>query len=109
MNDHSYLVLVTRGHKGDLDCLRWAVGTPARYIGMIGSKRKFIEISKVLEQEGVPAEKIERVQSPIGLDIGALTPEEIAVAIVAEMISVRRHAVPSVPSLARQPKAQQTP
>jgi len=101
-------VLVTRGHKGDLDCLRWAVSTPARYIGMIGSKRKFIEISRVLEREGVPAEKIERVHSPIGLDIGALTPEEIAVAIVAEMIAVRRNATPSVPSLAYKPKSQHT-
>jgi len=100
INDFSYLVLVTRGHKGDLTCLRWALSTPARYIGMIGSKRKFIEIAKVLESEGVPAEKIERVHSPVGLDIGALTPEEIAVAIVAEMIAVRRSAVPSVPSLA---------
>jgi xanthine dehydrogenase accessory factor len=59
---------------------------------MIGSKRKFIEISKVLEGEGVSAEKLERVHSPIGLDIGALTPEEIAVSIVAEMIAVRRNA-----------------
>ena len=105
INDFSYLVLVTRGHKGDLTCLRWAVTTPARYIGMIGSKRKLVEIFKVLEGEGVPAEKLERVHSPIGLDIGALTPEEIAVAIVAEMIAVRRGAVPSVPSLAYKPKA----
>jgi len=108
VNDHSYLVLVTRGHKGDLDCLRWAVTTPARYIGMIGSKRKFIEICKVLEREGVQAERIERVHSPIGLDIGALTPEEIAVSIVAEMIAVRRATAPSVPSLAYKPKAQHT-
>ncbi len=107
MNDHSYLVLVTRGHKGDLDCLRWAVNAPARYVGMIGSKRKFIEICKVLEREGVPSARIERVHSPIGLDIGALTPEEIAVAVVAEMIAVRRNATPSVPSMAYQPKAQQ--
>ena len=55
INELSYLALVTRGHKGDLDCLRWALTTPARYIGMIGSKRKFIEISKVLEGEGVPS------------------------------------------------------
>jgi len=109
VNHHSFLVLVTRGHKGDLDCLRWAVNTPARYIGMIGSKRKFVEIAKVLEREGVPAEKIERVYSPIGLDIGALTPEEIAVAIVAEMIAVRRAAIPSAPSLAYKPKAQSAP
>lgn len=104
VNDFSYLVLVTRGHKGDLTCLRWALTTPARYIGMIGSKRKFIEIAKVLESEGVPAEKIERVHSPVGLDIGALTPEEIAVAIVAEMIAVRRNAATSVPSLSTQRK-----
>jgi len=100
INEFSYLVLVTRGHKGDLTCLRWALGTPARYIGMIGSKRKFIEIAKVLESEGVPAEKLERVHSPVGLDIGALTPEEIAVAIVAEMIAVRRNATSSVASMA---------
>jgi xanthine dehydrogenase accessory factor len=91
INEFSYLALVSRGHKGDLTCLRWAVNTPARYIGMIGSRRKFIEICKVLESEGVPPEKLERVRSPIGLDIGALTPEEIGVAVVAEMIAVRRN------------------
>lgn len=101
VNDFSYLVLVTRGHKGDLTCLRWALTTPARYIGMIGSKRKLIEVLRVLESEGVPPERFERIHSPIGLDIGALTPEEIAVAIVAEMIAVRRGAVPSVPSMAQ--------
>jgi len=108
VSNHTYLVLATRGHKGDLDCLRWALTTEARYVGMIGSKRKLIEICKVLEREGVSAERIERVHSPIGLDIGALTPEEIAVSIVAEMIAVRRDATPRVPSLAYKPKAQQT-
>ena len=95
----SYVVVVTRGHKGDLTCLRWALGTPARYIGMIGSQRKVIEIFKVLESEGVPRARLERVHAPVGLDIGALTPEEIAVSIVAEMIAVRRNAVPSAPSM----------
>src|SRR2546425_4037840 len=80
VNEHSYVLLVTRGLKGDLTCLRWALKTPARYIGMIGSRRKFIEISKVLESEGVPPERLERVFSPIGLDVGAIKPEEIAVA-----------------------------
>ena len=108
VSDHTYIILVTRGHKGDLDCLRWAITTGARYIGMIGSRRKFIEICKVLVGEGVPAESIERVHSPIGLDIGALTPEEIAVSIVAEMISVRRNSKPGVSSLAYKPKAQHT-
>ncbi len=106
VNEFSYLVVVTRGHKGDLACLRWALTTPARYIGMIGSKRKFIEISKVLEGEGVPAERLERVHSPVGLDIGALTPQEIGVAIVAEMIAARRNTLASVPSLAYKPTAQ---
>jgi len=107
-NEFSYLVITTRGHKGDLACLRWALTVPSRYIGMIGSKRKFIEIWKVLESEGVSAELLERVHSPVGLDIGALTPEEIAVAIVAEMIAVRRNAAPSLPSLAYKPKARET-
>jgi len=106
VNDFSYLVLVTRGHKGDLHCLRWAVTTPARYIGMIGSRRKIIEIYKLLESEGVPPERLERIHAPIGLDLGALTPEEIAVAIVAEMIAVRRNATARVPSLAYKKKAE---
>jgi xanthine dehydrogenase accessory factor len=73
---------------------------------MIGSKRKFIEMAKVLESEGVLAERLERVHSPVGLDLGALTPEEIAVAVVAEMIAVRRDTVPSIPSLSYRPRAQ---
>jgi len=105
-NEFSYLVIATRGHKGDLTCLRWALAQPARYIGMIGSRRKLIEFSKVLESEGVLAERLERVRSPVGLDIGALTPQEIAVSVVAEMIAVRRNAVPSVPTMAYKPKAQ---
>ena len=106
ISDGSYLAIVTRGHKGDLTCLRWALGTPARYIGMIGSRRKFIEITKVLESEGVAAEQLERVHSPMGLDIGALTPEEIAVSVVAEMIAARRgQALPSI-SLSLKSKAQ---
>ncbi len=109
VNEFSYLVLVTRGHKGDLTCLRWALTTPARYIGMIGSKRKFIEICKVLESQGVRPEELERVHSPIGLDIGALTPEEIGVAIVAQMIAVRRNAVASVSSFVYKSKAHHAP
>lgn len=107
LNDFSYLVIATRGHKGDLACLRWALTTPARFIGMIGSKRKLIEFSKVLESEGVRADDLERVHSPVGLDIGALTPQEIAVAVVAEMIAVRRNAVSSTTSMAYHPKVQQ--
>lgn len=102
-NEFSYLVIATRGHKGDFTCLRWALGTAARYIGMIGSRRKLLEFRKALEAEGVSAERLERVYSPVGLDIGALTPQEIAVSVVAELIAVRRNAA-SVPSLGYKPK-----
>ena len=91
-SESSYIVIVTRGHRDDMRILRWAVQTPARYVGMIGSKRKVIEIFKTLQQEGLPAHLFDRVRAPIGLDIGAITPEEIAVAITAELIAVRRHA-----------------
>jgi len=91
-NENSYIVIVTRGHRDDMRILRWAVQTEARYIGMIGSKRKVISIYKELEKEGLPAHLFEKVMAPIGLEIGAVTPEEIAVSIVAEMIACKRHA-----------------
>jgi xanthine dehydrogenase accessory factor len=72
--------------------LAWGVNTDARYIGMIGSKRKVLSVYKALEKEGFAPEKFERVHAPVGLDIGALSPEEIAVSIVAELIAVRRNA-----------------
>ena len=86
----SYLVIVTRGHRDDMRVLRWAVDTPARYIAMIGSKRKTISVVKELEKEGMPRELFERIFAPMGLEIGANSPEEIAVSVVAEMIAVRR-------------------
>jgi len=95
-NSSSYIVIVTRGHKDDMRVLAWAVGTDARYIGMIGSKRKVISVYRALEKEGFASAKFERVHAPVGLDIGALTPEEIAVSIVAELIAVRRNA-PGLP------------
>jgi xanthine dehydrogenase accessory factor len=98
-NESSYIVIVTRGHRDDMRILRWAVQTRARYIGMIGSKRKVISIFKALQEEGLPAHLFERVHSPIGLDIGAVTPEEIAVAITAELIAFRRHARSALPHM----------
>ena len=95
-NAASYLVIVTRGHRDDMRVLGWAAGTEARYIGMIGSKRKVLSVYKALEKEGIPAEKFEGVHAPVGLEIGALTPEEIAISITAELIAVRRHA-PNLP------------
>jgi xanthine dehydrogenase accessory factor len=98
-NETSYIVIVTRGHRDDMRILRWAVQTRARYVGMIGSKRKVIEIFKTLQKEGVPAHLFDRVHAPIGLDIGAITPEEIAVAITAELIAIRRHASAGLPHM----------
>jgi xanthine dehydrogenase accessory factor len=88
----TYLVIVTRGHKEDMRVLAWAVRTEARYVGMIGSKRKVLSVYKALEQEGYRPEEFERVYAPMGLEIGALSPEEIAISIVAELVAVRRNA-----------------
>jgi xanthine dehydrogenase accessory factor len=98
-SESSYIVIVTRGHRDDMRILRWAVQTPARYIGMIGSKRKTITIFKELQQEGLPAHLFDRVHSPIGLDIGAITPEEIAVSITAELIAKRRRVERDLPHM----------
>jgi xanthine dehydrogenase accessory factor len=95
----SYIVIVTRGHKDDMRLLRWAVQTDARYVGMIGSKRKVIAIHRGLCDEGLAASLFERVYAPVGLDIGALTPEEIGVAVCAEMIAVRRRSESNLPHM----------
>jgi xanthine dehydrogenase accessory factor len=92
VNASSYVIIVTRGHRDDLRVLRMAIGTPAGYIAMIGSKRKVIEVVRQLEKEGIPRSSFERVHAPMGLEIGAVSPEEIAVSVVAEMIAVRRSA-----------------
>lgn len=91
IGESDYLVIVTRGHRDDMRVLRWAVRTPARYVGMIGSRRKTIAIYQELEKEGFRPEEFDRVHAPVGLEIGAVTPEEIAVSITAEMIALRRH------------------
>jgi xanthine dehydrogenase accessory factor len=92
-NASSYLVIVTRGHKEDMRVLAWAVRTQGRYVGMIGSKRKVLSVYKALEKEGYRMEEFERVFAPMGLDIGALSPEEIAVSIVGELVAVRRNSL----------------
>jgi xanthine dehydrogenase accessory factor len=88
----SYIAIVTRGHQYDELVLEWALGTSAKYIGMIGSKTKVKTIFSHLMAKGVPKEKLDSVHSPIGLEIEAQTPEEIAVSILAEIIKVRRSA-----------------
>jgi xanthine dehydrogenase accessory factor len=91
-NASSYLVIVTRGHKEDMRVLGWAVRTDARYLGMIGSKRKVLSVYKALENDGYKPEEFDLVYAPMGLEIGALSPEEIAVSIAAELVAVRRSA-----------------
>jgi xanthine dehydrogenase accessory factor len=87
----TYAVIVTRGHRHDLDALRALAAQDLRYLGLIGSRAKVKRIYDVLAADGsVPVAQLERVHAPIGLDIGAVTPQEIAVAIVAELIAVRR-------------------
>ena len=90
VNSSSYIIIVTRGHRDDMRVLRWAVNTPARYIAMIGSKRKTIAVVHELEKDGIPREAFDKVFAPMGLEIGAEMPEEIAISVVAEMIAVRR-------------------
>lgn len=85
----TYLVIVTRGHIHDRDALRDALTTRAAYLGMIGSRRKRDLIYAALMEEGVAAEDLRRVHCPIGISIGAETPQEIAISIVAELIQVR--------------------
>jgi len=91
IHETSYIIIVTRGHRDDMRVLRWAAGTQARYIAMIGSKRKVIGVVKELEKEGVPRSLLERIFAPMGLELGAISPEEIAISVVAEMIAVRRN------------------
>lgn len=80
------IVIVTRGHQYDEVCLRHVVGSPAGYIGMIGSKRRVIAVYERLTRSGIPRESLDRVRAPIGLRVGARSPQEIAVAILAEII-----------------------
>jgi xanthine dehydrogenase accessory factor len=101
VHEGSYVVIVTRGHRDDMRVLKWAVSTPARYIAMIGSKRKVLNVVKELEKEGIPREKFERIFAPMGLEIGAISPEEIAISVAAEMIAVRRNPESNWRSLAK--------
>ena len=89
VDESSYIIIVTRGHLNDKTILEQALRTRAGYIGMIGSRRKKAMIYERLLEEGFTQKDLDRVHAPIGLDIGAETPEEIAVSIVAELIQVR--------------------
>jgi xanthine dehydrogenase accessory factor len=90
VSEMSYLFIATRSHQLDLTCLRFAVQSPAKYIGMLGSNKKNKTLLELLEKEGIDPSKFDRVSVPVGLDIGSETPEEIAVSIAAELIAIRK-------------------
>jgi xanthine dehydrogenase accessory factor len=92
INETSYVIIVTRGHRDDMRVLKLALSTPARYLAMIGSKRKVLNVIRELEKEGAERGALEKIHAPMGLDIGAISPEEIAISVTAEMIAVRRGA-----------------
>ncbi|GAC1490007.1 MAG: XdhC family protein [Candidatus Limnocylindrales bacterium] len=87
---NSFIVVATRGHKLDAHCVRAAVQSDARYIGLLGSRRKTILIARMLQAEGLPEDRIRAVHAPVGLDLGGRTPAEIALSVLAE-ISLERH------------------
>jgi xanthine dehydrogenase accessory factor len=86
---NTFIVVATRGHKLDTHCLRAAVATRARYVGLLGSKRKTVLIAQMLHEEGVGDERLRAVHAPIGLDLGGRTPAEIALSVLAEMSQER--------------------
>jgi xanthine dehydrogenase accessory factor len=86
---HAYVVIVTRGHTNDLEALRVLAPRELRYLGLIGSRAKVARIYDALRQDGISGECLQRVHAPIGLDIGAVTPQEIAISILAELIAVK--------------------
>ena len=92
------LVIVTRGHREDLDAVRAAQGRETAYVGLIGSRAKIARLCARIEEEGDDPATMARVHAPIGLDLGAVSPEEIAVSIVAELVAVRRGAGASAAS-----------
>ena len=86
---HAYAVIVTRGHTNDLEALRVLAPRELRYLGLIGSRAKVARIYEALVADRLAPDALERVHAPIGLDIGAVTPQEIAVSILAELIAVK--------------------
>lgn len=90
INPQTFVVIITRGHRYDKVCLRKVINQSASYIGMIGSRKRVKALLAELEEEGVPNELLQKLYSPIGLNIGAETPEEIAVCILGELIKVQR-------------------
>lgn len=95
LGPNTYAVVVTRGHKGDAEALAAVLGRGVRFVGLLGSRPKLVHIVDALERRGLPREELARIHCPLGIEIGAVTPEEIAVSILAEMIAVRRGVDPA--------------
>jgi xanthine dehydrogenase accessory factor len=95
----TFIVIVTHGHGNDKLAVKSLIDSEYKYIGMIGSHRKIKKVFDELESEGIPKDKLDKVYTPIGLDINAETPAEIAVSILAEIVNVRRNGRPSDLSL----------
>ncbi|MCM0758435.1 XdhC family protein [Sporomusa sphaeroides DSM 2875] len=91
VDNETAVIIVTRGHRYDMDCLRSVMGSDARYLGMIGSRKRIREIITLIKEEGAPADLETRLRAPIGLDLKAETPAEIALSIAAEVVSVFRN------------------
>jgi xanthine dehydrogenase accessory factor len=89
---NSYIVIATRGHKLDADCVLAAVKTPARYIGVLGSRRKTVLLADMLREAGVDDARIGAIRAPVGLDLGGRTPAEIALSVMAEITQERYRA-----------------
>jgi xanthine dehydrogenase accessory factor len=90
LSSYGAIIVVTRGHRSDMDCLRAVIAQPAAYVGMIGSQGRVRIVMNTLIEEGIDREALARLRAPIGLDIGAETPAEIALSIVSEIVSVNR-------------------
>jgi xanthine dehydrogenase accessory factor len=90
LDGQTYVVLMTRGHAHDLECLTEVIDKPVAYLGMIGSRRRVKGVLELVKEKGHADELLARVHAPIGLDIGSLTPEEIALSVIAEVVKVRR-------------------
>jgi xanthine dehydrogenase accessory factor len=90
IDDQTYIAIMTRGHTHDMECLLQVIGSPAAYIGMIGSRRRVKGVFELLKEQGCSEEATARIHAPIGLDIGAETPEEIALSVMGEIVKARR-------------------
>jgi xanthine dehydrogenase accessory factor len=90
LGPNTYAVVVTRGHKGDAEALEACSSRGLRFVGLLASRPKFVHVAAALEERGVPPSEIAKIHAPLGLELGAVSPEEIAVSILAEMIAVRR-------------------